>query len=101
MTKEGVQRITPFLTSDLVVHSVINSRNMNHDPVDDDYGEGDDGESEWWWSDSGDCDGVIHGDNASDENDDDDAYEYERQFWRVGPKSIQLSVFCVMHSASK
>ena len=46
MTKEGVQRITPFLTSDLVVHSVINSRNMNHDPVDDDYGEGDDGESE-------------------------------------------------------
>ena len=48
MTKEGVQRITPFLTSDLVVHSVINSRNMYHDPVDDDYGEGDDGESECW-----------------------------------------------------
>ena len=46
MTKEGVQRITPFLTSDLVVHSVINSRNLNHDPVDEYYGEDNDDESE-------------------------------------------------------
>ena len=44
---------------------------MNHDLVDEYHGEGDDIKSEWWWGDSGDCDGVIHGDNASDENDDD------------------------------
>ena len=66
---------------------------MNHDPVDDYFRNHDpvdeyhDGESERWWSDSGDCDGVIHGDNAFDGNDD-DYHEYERQFWRVGPKSI-------------
>ena len=61
---------------------------MNHDLVDEYHGEGDDIKSEWWWGDSGDCDGVIHGDDASDENDDDYYYEYERQFWRVEPKSI-------------